>query len=66
MTSKTRIYRFPRRDFSAEELAYGLWIGMAFSTNKPHFNAFDTMKERSFDFPSLRLSQSHRRKVIEC
>ncbi|MBE6363220.1 MAG: AraC family transcriptional regulator [Lentisphaerae bacterium] len=53
MTSKTRIYRFPRRDFSAEELAYGLWIGMAFSTNKPHFNAFDTMKERSFDFYSI-------------
>ena len=53
MASETRIYRFPRREFSAEELAYGLWIGMAFSTTKPHFNGFDTMKERSFEFYSI-------------
>lgn len=53
MASKTRIYRFPRREFSAEELAYGLWIGMAYTTITPHFNGFDTMKERSFDFYSI-------------
>ena len=53
MKSKARVYRFPHREFSAEELAYGLWIGMAYTTCKPHFNAFNTMKERSFDFYSI-------------
>ncbi len=47
------LYPFPCRNFSQEELAYGLWIGMAYSTSAPHENGYVRMKMCKFDFYSV-------------
>ncbi len=50
---KEHVCAFPKRKMSKAETAYGLWIGMAYSTITPQIDYFDQMRHRSFDFYSI-------------
>ena len=62
-SNPVRIYHFPRRKFSDEELTYGLWIGMAYSTITPNMNGFVKMRPRKFKFYSISHLYSGRGKI---